>query len=392
MLRKLICLLLIICLVSTVPVISAAEQPIEFYVNNEKINGINPIMKSGVMYVPYRDFFNALGYKVSYDANTEQISGVINGSELFFWVGEDLVEYNDHLYSADEPIPIINGRVYLPIRLIGNLANYSVSYDKQIVNLYTYGFGQETAVRDLVTKYYETHSPTLLTYDNRELSYYNLNVDYDAYLRVSEVPVRDFVVTINKIEYTSANEANLEVTYIKNTEILDQKDVFAYKVRKDSGQWRILAEKDISSNMQLPSDINETVAKIMEKQNKEQNAILSDLHTYYKADNEENLNLALQYTSPLFIKRWNAVIIDPNATWERVLAENYFYSEEKRKLSEERVVFIGEKEAVVHAMLEWSDASDEYAEDQPYLYEVLIYMDYANGHWNYYNSLHINIF
>ncbi|MFX3636714.1 MAG: copper amine oxidase N-terminal domain-containing protein [Candidatus Pristimantibacillus sp.] len=161
MLRKLICLLLIICLVSTVPVISAAEQPIEFYVNNEKINGINPIMKSGVMYVPYRDFFNALGYKVSYDPDTEQISGIINGSELFFWAGEDLVEYNGRFYLANEPIPIIKGRVYLPIRLIGNLANYSVSYDKQIVNLYTYGFGQETAVRDLVTKYYETRSPKL---------------------------------------------------------------------------------------------------------------------------------------------------------------------------------------------------------------------------------------
>ncbi|MFX3636715.1 MAG: hypothetical protein ACE3K5_28605 [Candidatus Pristimantibacillus sp.] len=206
------------------------------------------------------------------------------------------------------------------------------------------------------------------------------------------MPVRDFVVTINKIEYTSANEANLEVEYIKNTEILDQKDVYAYNVRKDGEQWRILDTKDISGSMQLPSDINETAAEIMEKQNKEQNAILSDLYTYYKAENEENLNLALQYTSPLFIERWNAFILDPDATWEKVLEANYIYSEEKRKLSEERVVFIGEKEAVVHAMLEWSDTSDEYAEDQLYLYEVLIYMDYANGHWNYYKDIAINIF
>ncbi|MNZ79617.1 hypothetical protein D3C78_982240 [compost metagenome] len=138
----------------------------------------------------------------------------------------------------------------------------------------------------------------------------------------------------------------------------------------------------------LPKDVDEMAAQIKEKQYKEQNAVLSDLRTYYKAYNEENLDLTLQYTSPLFMEDWSAAIIW-GGEWEESLKAQFELSDARYKLSEERVIFLGEKEAVVHGKLEWSDASDG-VEPGDHVFEALIYMDYANGHWNYSKDIDIN--
>ncbi|PWW00944.1 copper amine oxidase-like protein [Paenibacillus cellulosilyticus] len=236
MVRKLIGMLIVFCLVVTTPLVAGAasvSKPIKLLVNNKQIAGIEPIVQSGVIYVPYRKFFDAMGYKVTYDPDTKQISGVINGTDIKFWAGEDVIEYNDVSYYLDDVIPVVNGQVYIPLRQFGVFAKYSVYFDqsKLTVSLTPYGYGQEAAVKELVTKYYETFNPKLLTSDNPTLRYMNLEYDYEANQTVSEIPVRDFKVTIDRIEYTSNNEATLQVTYSKQTEELNREDVYAYNIR-----------------------------------------------------------------------------------------------------------------------------------------------------------------
>ncbi|SFF05204.1 hypothetical protein SAMN04487969_112109 [Paenibacillus algorifonticola] len=252
-----------------------------------------------------------------------------------------------------------------------------------------YGYGQEQAINELLEKYYKTHSPKLLTGDNREWLYLDHEFDYDAYRYVSEVPDREFIVKIDSIKYTSAYEASLQVTYTQNSQVLNQKDEMLFEIRNEGGEWKISHSIWMSQQMDLPTDIDNTASNIVEKQNKAQLAVLSDLKTYYKAYNEENLDLTLQYTSPSFIRRWDAKMMKIDSTWEKYLRFNFDNSETRYKLSKERVVFIGEKDAVVQGMLDWSDSTEGVAEGDV-VFEALIYLEYANGHWNYRTDLDID--
>ncbi|WP_419886323.1 copper amine oxidase N-terminal domain-containing protein [Paenibacillus sp. B-A-8] len=386
MVRKFAVLLLSFCLIMTTPLVigtASADKSIQLFVNNVKVAGVHPILKSGVMYVPYRQFFSAMGYKVSFDPDTRKISGVIRGAKIEFWAGEAIIYYDGVTYYLDKEIPVLNGQVYLPLRLVSNLAKYSVSYDqsKLSVSLKPYGEGQEAAIQELLTKYYETFSPRLLTSDNLKLGYMNLEYDYEANQPISEIAVKDFKVTIDRIEYTSASEANLQVTYIKNTEELKREAVYLFDIRYERGQWKIANDSLIFNRMELPADIDKKAAVIMENHQTEQNAVLADLRTYYNAYNSENLDLTTQYTDPSIIKEWNAVVFS-SVTWESMMKGHFANSESRYLLTDERVVYLGEKEAVVHGKLDWSDVTYNEGVDND-KYEALIYLKYVKGHWTY---------
>ncbi|GGG75591.1 copper amine oxidase N-terminal domain-containing protein [Paenibacillus radicis (ex Gao et al. 2016)] len=380
--RRFIAWLLVICLMTAaapIHVNAAVAKPIQLYVNNKKLTEIEPVIKSGSMYVPFRKLLNALGYKVTYDRTTKMVKGIVNGAELIVWAGEDIVEYDGREYYDRAPVIEFNNETYIPIRLIAYLMKYSVNYEqrKQTVHMLEYGYGQDKPILELVTKFYHNQSLKLMASDNLEAGYAR---DYES--PVSEIPVRDFKVTIDHMEFTASNEAKLWVNYIDNTEFLEQRTEMVYKLRKEYGQWKVSYSNYIFLSMDLPKDINETAEQIRGARNKEQNAVLADLRTYYKAYNEENFELTLQYTSPSFIKRWNKNMPTSDYWWDIVLKTNFELAESRYKLSKERVVFLGEKEAAVHATLEWSDATEDVAEGE-YIFEAMIYMEYANGHWNY---------
>lgn len=384
MIKKIFIFLLVTCLMTSVSVVSAADKQVRLYVNDIEINTIEPITKSGLTYVPFRQFFEALGYTVGYNAEAKEVFGRKPGSDIKYWLGEDIVEQNGVSYRFFDETTIFEGRIYFPIRFIGDLLGYSVHYDKQqrTVNLTQFGYGQDQAIRELLNKYYRNFSPKLLTSDNPELGYYNLESENDANTPPSEIPVRDFVITINSTNYIAEDEATLHVTYVENTQVLNKTDEFVLTIRQEEGMWKIAQSTMMASTSELPSDINETAKAILVDHNDEQEAVLSDLRTYYKASNEENYELTYQYTSPLFIDHWNGAMVDPRRTWDEVLRVNFLISDERVKLSKERVVFLGEKEAVVHGFIDWNDLTQDIAEGD-IIYEALIYMDYANGHWNY---------
>lgn len=370
---------------------SAANKPIQLYVNNVKIAGVQPIVISGVMYVPYRSFFSALGFTVAYDSDTQQISGAIRDAEIQFWAGEDRIEFDGVTYYLDNAIPVSNGQVYLPLRLVSNLSEYSVNYDKanSTVRLQAYGLGEEAAIKELLTKYYDTFSPRLYSSDNLKLNYMNLEYDYEANKPVSEIKLRDYTVTVDWIKFTSATEAQLQVTYIKNSEVLNQSDVYLFDIRYEHGQWKIANEAIIYKNMEIPKDIDTQAASIIKNRYGEQNTVLSDLRTYYQALNEENLELTVQFTDPSIIKSWN----DDNfvsVTWESIVKESFAHSDYRYRLFDERVVFLGEKEAVVQGKLDFSMAIEDEKADHD-VSEVLIYLKYANGHWTYRDDINLDL-
>lgn len=384
-------LLLFVCFTLITPVlgasVAAADKPIQLYMNGKKLAQVNPIVRSGVLYVPVRKFCEALGYTLT--AEGGQITAVINGAKFSFQPGLDYIELTDtSIVGLAEPVPVIQGQSYLPLRLIGNLAKLSVDYDRQknTVNLKPYGYGQETAIRELVTKYYDAFRPDLLTSDNPELMYYDPDYDYEANRIGKEVPVRDFRAIVHRIDYASPVEAKVQATYIRNTEVMDQQDEYVFKIRYEEGRWKIALSAWISDRLELPEDIEETAAAILEKRGEERKAVLLDLRTYYQAYNAEDLPLALRYTSPSFIRQWNAEEI---VEWEDNQKEKFAYSDPRYRLSKERVVYIGEREAVVQGELAWTDPGLQLTGDT-YVYPALIFMEYADGRWTYHHDLDLS--
>jgi len=381
-------LLFFACFTLITPVLGAsaasvADKPIQLYMNGKKLAQVNPIVRSGVLYVPVRKFCEALGYKLT--AEEGQVTAVINGAKFSFQPGWDYIKFMDaSIIGLAEPVPVIQGQSYLPLRLIGDRAKLFVDYDRQknTVSLKPYGYGQETAVRELITKYYDAFNPNLLTSDNPELLYY----DYESNRIGREVPVRDFQAIVHRIDYFSPAEAKVQATYIRNTEVMDQQDEYVFKIRYEDGQWKIALSAWISDRLELPEDIEKTAATILEKRGEERKTVLSDLKTYYQAYNSEDLPLTLRYTSPSFIRQWNAEEI---GDWEDYQRENFAYSDPRFKLSKERVVYIGEREAVVQGELSWTDPRLQLTGDT-YIYPALIFMEYADGRWTYSYDLDLN--
>lgn len=368
----------------TIRNVTAADRSIQLYVKDVKVAGVHPIIISGVMYVPFRSFLTALGYDVAYDTVTRRISGVIRDSEIEFWAGDDVLEFEGAIYYLDQAIPVLNGQVYLPIRLVSKLADYSVNYDKSNfdVRLKPYGYGEESAIKDLLTKYYETASPSLLTFDNLRLRY--MIHEYDR--PVSEIKVHTFKVTTDWIEYTSATEAKVRVTYNKNSEVLNRSDVFLFDIRYETGQWKISNEAMIFNSLEIPVDIDKQAASIKDNYYNEHYAVLSDLKTYYKAVNEEDIELTVKYTDPLMIEQWNDN--EFNSTFAGLIKVQFASYDHRYILSNERVVYLGNNEAVVLGNLKVREGNEEGVDD--YEYESLFYLKYANGHWTFSENINLD--
>ncbi|AZN41067.1 stalk domain-containing protein [Paenibacillus albus] len=369
---------------------SANRSSIQLIVDHQDVHVV-PIIKSGRVYVPFRQMCNALGYPVQSDAESGMITGMINGEPLIFTPHFDEIDYKDMRYFSDIELPIINGQAYFPIWVFGMILQYSVEYNKltNTVNLIPYGEGQETAIKELVTKYYETFSPRLYTSDNLKRGYMNLDYDFEANQYMSEVPVKLFQVNMDRIVFSSSTEAKLQVTYTEQTDVLNRKDIFLYKVRREHGVWRIADDGSIYTNFELPADLDQKAASILEEHPAEQQAVLADMRTYYNALNMEIPEQVVQYTSPWNIQRSNELTYG-DETWEEQLEAGFKYSDATRIASDERVIFLGKKNAVVHAAVRWNETSPdgEKLEDE---YPALIYLEYANGHWNYLDEFDLSL-
>lgn len=387
---KLVSLLLILCMAAAMPQIAEATavKPIQLIVNGKKIEGAKSIVRSGYMYAPYRILFEAVGFKTGYDAATGEIWGTLGESKLSFSAGSDVLEYDGRLYYGQ--IPVINGQTYLPVRLVGEIAGYAVHYDKNAstLTMKAYGFGQEAAIQNLIKMNFGPYNPKYLTKDNAEHAYHNPNYDYVTHERVSEVPVRLFKAEIAKRKYMSANEAVMWVTYTQNTDVLELKSKCTIHMRKEDGQWKIVRTNWYSHQSDLVANADELAAAIVTNQKVAQKNVLEDLHAYYNALNAENYERQVEYTSPNAIRAWNEEV-GATMTWEEVHEGLFEEYEMRYKLSGERVLFLGEKEAVVHAILDWSDSTQGVAEEDD-VHEVLITLDYANGHWTYYEDFSLD--
>lgn len=322
-----------------------------------------------------------MGYRADYSIESREIFARTDHSEIYFVPDVGYFDDKEGYVELEKPGILIDEKFYLPIRFAAWYTKHSVAYDRKTntARMVEYGYGQEQVILDLVKTYDRAFTVKLLASDHIQRSYLT---DSKIAPQVSEIPDRIYNVDITSITYESANQALLYVTYIRNNQVMDDQHEIVFRIIKENNQWKILQDRYLSSNTTLPEDIDKSVHTIKENFNEKQQNVLSDLRQYYRAFNQKDFDLTYKYTSPFDIERMNANAVDEWRTWEHITRASFEYGDTTYHMSNERVVFLGEKQAVVHATLEWSYISENIEQNHS-IYEALIYLDYANGHWNY---------
>ncbi|WP_235075188.1 copper amine oxidase N-terminal domain-containing protein, partial [Paenibacillus alvei] len=93
-------------------------------------------IEKGITYIPFKDLFNELNMKVTYDPNTKEVSGENELLVMKFTIGKPSVTINGVTQKADASI-VENGVVYVPINYLNKKGTQLSSEKHPTVNIIT---------------------------------------------------------------------------------------------------------------------------------------------------------------------------------------------------------------------------------------------------------------
>lgn len=127
---------------------------------------VPPIVENDRVLVPLRGFMEPLGAKVDYNSNTRKIT--IRQDELTLRMTLDQREVGINKLTAqlDAPPTVVNGRVLVPLRFIGEYLGYDVAWDgaERLVTI----SGKSEAHQWLFRAYLKRYDVPLVTVDGQE--------------------------------------------------------------------------------------------------------------------------------------------------------------------------------------------------------------------------------
>lgn len=370
---------------------TASNENMQVIVNGAKLPNAKAILKNGETLLPFRAFIEGLGGKVGSDPETDALIGELNGETLKVWAGEKIMEYKQKGYYLSSPVRIIQNRTYLPIRSAAEVLGYEVVFEKKslTVTLTKYGFGQDKSIERLLEGYMERSLKQPL--QDVFIDGYEELIYLDEQLYEGYGPYQSFETWVGVIEYPSSTRAVVTAGYRSETQVLYESVETEYFLIKVGTAWKIYKVNPRHFQMELPSDVNNTVIELEENKPAAVQNVLQDLHAYYKAMNEENYDQAMSFTSPLYIADWNSRAQDWYK-YEKILKNRFENTKTKEELLEARVLYMDDSYAAVHARIlnsEQLDGEDEV--EEPYEYELIISMDLIDGkRWTYNSELDIN--
>jgi hypothetical protein len=119
----------------------AAANGISVLLDSNPVNfGVTqPQIVNGRTMVPLREIFEALGFTVNWQPDTQQITGIKGNLTIVLTVGSNTALVGQNQISLDVPPQVIQGRTMVPLRFIAESANTYVSWDgdNQIVRIST---------------------------------------------------------------------------------------------------------------------------------------------------------------------------------------------------------------------------------------------------------------
>ena len=110
----------------TIPVFAAAGVKIK--VDGKELTDAQAILKDGSTLLPVRSVGNALGGDITWDAVTHTVVVEKGVTTVVMPVGESYIIVNEDVVSVSTPAQIINGRTYVPLRVLGDALNCGIKW------------------------------------------------------------------------------------------------------------------------------------------------------------------------------------------------------------------------------------------------------------------------
>ncbi len=173
-----------------------ADSDINIYIEKEELLTDLPlIIDSGHTFVPARNFLEKLGFNLIWDGETKTINAEIeNKVFLKLKIGSSEAVLNNEVIDLENPLQLIDGHSYLPLRNVAELLDYEVTWqsdtrdivikwkgllannDNTLVN-----YGLPSTLFDLKALYGEPKRITRSIYGFDWYTYHNKYKDFRMY-------------------------------------------------------------------------------------------------------------------------------------------------------------------------------------------------------------------
>lgn len=131
--KAIVWLMALLLVVAGAPsLVMAKESGVDVYIEGKLLEyeGQQPIIRNGTTLVPFRKTFEALGYKVEWNAAERKASGKKKGMEIELTIDSLNAQVNGKVAKLSVPAQIINQSTMIPLRFVSENSGYTVSYEK----------------------------------------------------------------------------------------------------------------------------------------------------------------------------------------------------------------------------------------------------------------------
>jgi len=130
--KKIICSIFLgATLIFSYPVVSVADQTLQLVINNQSFFLPYPVLiEQGRTLLPLRFFSERFDAKVQYDEGTNTVFITKNQTIIKILLSEGRAFINDQEQSLNGPIRVLDGRLYVPLRFVGQALGLQISWDE----------------------------------------------------------------------------------------------------------------------------------------------------------------------------------------------------------------------------------------------------------------------
>lgn len=131
--KAIISLLSALVILSGMTAFAAAKEPeVKIYIEGKQLvyEGQPPVIKQGTTLVPFRKTFEALGYKVEWNAAAQKATGKKNGMTIELTLGSSTAKINGETSKLSIPAQTIRNSTMIPLRFVSENSGYKVTYEK----------------------------------------------------------------------------------------------------------------------------------------------------------------------------------------------------------------------------------------------------------------------
>ncbi|UJF34216.1 copper amine oxidase N-terminal domain-containing protein [Paenibacillus hexagrammi] len=221
----------------------ASEQQVQVYIDDKPITfEVQPFIDSGTTMVPFRSAFEALGMKVNWDGDKQEVTAEGEQASLKLTIGSKAVTVGGESKELEVAPLIEQGVTFVPLRFIGEASGREVSWDGRTQTVYIANTEQQikhTLERQTKLTQEENLEAVMDTVDESSPVYDSTKATLSQIFTVYDLSYTINDMKLMKVDHDQA-EVKLTSTAkkVKGPEFKDNKSVAVVQLHRVGGEWK----------------------------------------------------------------------------------------------------------------------------------------------------------